>query len=111
MKTTRELSQIIKVNKRVIRYYKEKGLIQPKTTNSSGYDLYEDEIIEKVLKIELYRKLGFEVRKIKEVIDEHDYLNKWRLDEIIKNLENTKEKLIFEYNEKIAFAKNLKETI
>ena len=90
MKSTRELALIIGIPKRVVRYYKDKGLIRPASKDISGYDLYDDTMIDRIIKIENYRRLGMMVKDIKLIIADDNYLNNEVLDNIISKLINDK---------------------
>lgn len=107
MKYTREIAKSMSTNKRVIRYYKDKGLIKPICLDASGYDLYDEEVIERIIKIEKYRKLGLTVSSIKEVIDDDNYLTLDKLNELLQNLRNKKEQSLKQYDQMIAYTLNL----
>ncbi len=52
-----------------IRLYEHYGLIGTPTRTDSGYRLYDDEAIEKLLFIQNMKQLGFTLNEIKELLD------------------------------------------
>ncbi|MEB5648587.1 MerR family transcriptional regulator (plasmid) [Mammaliicoccus sciuri] len=63
-----ELSSQTGVSMRSLRYYEEKGLIQPKRLNN-GYRDYDESILEQVKTIRLYFNLGLSTTEIQEIVD------------------------------------------
>ena len=62
-----EFSTINKISKRMLRYYDEKGLLEPKRDEETGYRYYTDHDIECINKIKVLRKYDFSVEEIKEI--------------------------------------------
>ncbi|MEI3614965.1 MerR family transcriptional regulator [Pseudogracilibacillus sp. SO30301A] len=63
-----ELSDQTGVSMRSLRYYEERGLIQPKRLDN-GYRDYDKSILEQVKTIRLYFNLGLSTDEIKEIVD------------------------------------------
>lgn len=63
-----ELSNKTGVSMRSLRYYEEKGLIEPKRLHN-GYRDYDESILEQVKTIRLYFNLGLSIAEIQEVVN------------------------------------------
>ncbi len=98
-----EVAKLAGITTRTLRYYDEIGLLKPKEMNASGYRVYDDHSIDQLQQIILYKKLGFELDKIKDIIDKNDLdiidmmhkhvkeleLKKKQLDDIIHTIKET----------------------
>jgi DNA-binding transcriptional MerR regulator len=102
MKTVKEVKELSGVSVRTLHYYDEIGLLTPRKSDHSGYRLYDEKDIERLQQILFFRELGFELKKIKEILDKPDFnkdealknhkdllsLKRTRLDNLIKLTEN-----------------------
>lgn len=102
MKTVKEVSKLSGVSVRTLHYYDEIGLLTPQKSDHSGYRLYDENDLERLQQILFFRELGFELKKIKEILDKPDFnknqaiqnhkdllsLKRTRLDNLIKLTEN-----------------------
>lgn len=68
MYTIKQVSEKLKVSTNAIRFYEEKGMVKPKR-NSSDYRNFTTEDISRLEMIILYRKMGFSLEAIKELLD------------------------------------------
>ncbi len=73
------------VTQRTLRYYEEKGLLNPPTRMEGGFRLYSPEDMERVRRIkELRDLLGFSLADIKEMLEAEDVKqqvrSQWRRD-------------------------------
>lgn len=66
-----EISKKLKMTKKAINLYEEKGLIQPKK-DDKGYRIYDD-CEESLILIQQLRKLDFSIADIKKILISHDY--------------------------------------
>ena len=57
MKTVKEVSMITGVSIRTLRYYDEIGLLKPTQFTETGYRLYDNKALEKLLEILFFREL------------------------------------------------------
>lgn len=70
MYTIKELAEKTGIIPNAIRFYEKKGLICPKRTESN-YRVYETEDVARLEQILLYRKMGFSIVDIKELLDKN----------------------------------------
>lgn len=64
-----EFSKINKISQRMLRYYDEKSLLNPRKDEVNGYRYYTNDDIETVSKIKLLRKYHFSMEEIKNVLE------------------------------------------
>jgi DNA-binding transcriptional MerR regulator len=65
-----EVAERTGVTQRTLRFYEEKGLLNPPTRMEGGFRLYSEEDVERVAKIrQLQNLLGFSLAEIKELVD------------------------------------------
>ena len=102
MKTVNEVSKLSGVSVQTLHYYDEIGLLTPQKSDHSGYRLYDEKDIESLQQILFFRELGFELKKIKEILDKPNFdkdqalknhkdlllLKRTRLDNLIELTEN-----------------------
>ena len=62
-----EVSDYLKITKKAINLYEEKGLLRP-NKNSNGYRLYGEEEIKTLKQIKILRSLDFSLSEIKDII-------------------------------------------
>lgn len=93
MISLRELCEKCNVSRRVIQGYEKVKLISPCSKNNRGYLLYDDSTVERVMKIRLYQRFGFQIKEIKEVFLCSNEILK---EELIK-----KEKILLEEKESL----------
>lgn len=73
MKTISEVEKITGVSARTLRYYDQIGLLKPSQTSRAGYRLYDDEALERLQLILLYRELQFPLKQILRILEAPDY--------------------------------------
>ena len=113
-----EVSDYLKITKKAINLYEEKGLLRP-NKNSNGYRLYGEEEIKTLKQIKILRSLDFSLSEIKDIIINNEYCffdnklselkirdhdlvkNDFIQNEIIENIEEYRELLIRESKEEI----------
>lgn len=93
--TVQKLAKLSGVSVRTLHHYDEIGLLKPAYYGSNGYRYYEEEQLLLLQQILFYRKLGFELRKIREIIkkkgfDKLSALNSHRK-MLMKELDKTKD--------------------
>ncbi|GGJ88858.1 MerR family transcriptional regulator [Lentibacillus kapialis] len=64
----REVAGLVGISVRTLHHYDEIGLLEPETTES-GYRIYSEKELETLQQILFFKKLGFPLKKIKEIIN------------------------------------------
>ena len=122
-KTVNEVAKLTGITVRALHYYDEINLFKPSDNTSAGYRLYSNEDIETLQQILFLKEIGFELKKIKDIIHNPQFdkiralkshkkilvLKKQRIEELIKLIENKldgKSDISFsEFDESIIIAK------
>ena len=104
MMTVKEVSTMTGVSIRTLQYYDRIGLLHPTSYTASGYRLYDNDALEKLQLILLFRSLEFPLKEIKEIIESPDFDRKKALEQQISLLELKKEHI----QNLINFAKTIK---
>ena len=69
MKSVHEVSQLTGISKRTLQYYDEIGLLPPSQRTEAGYRLYDDDALERLQQILLFRSLEFPLKDIQAILD------------------------------------------
>lgn len=69
MYTIGELSRISRLSVRALRYYDQIGLLSPVRTTDAGYRLYDDNALQRLHTIMLFRELEFPLTDIRRILD------------------------------------------
>ena len=93
MFTVNEVSKIAGISIRTLQYYDKIGLLPPSGFTDSGYRLYDEDSLEKLQTILLFRELEFPLKEIKEIIENPDFDRKKALSEQIKLLKLRREQI------------------
>lgn len=104
MMTVKEVSDLAGVSVRTLQYYDRIGLLPPSAYTASGYRLYDNDALEKLQLILLFRSLEFPLKEIREIIDRPDFDRKKALEQQIALLELKKEHI----DDLINFARTIK---
>jgi len=72
MKTVNEVSRLTGVSVRTLRYYDSIGLLKPSGLTDAGYRLYDDDALERLQLILLYRELQFPLKEICRILESPD---------------------------------------
>ena len=73
MFTVNEVSKIAGISIRTLQYYDKIGLLPPSGFTDSGYRLYNEDSLERLQTILLFRELEFPLKEIKEIIGNPDF--------------------------------------
>ena len=73
MKTVSEVSKMTGVSIRTLRYYDKIGLRKPCARTQSAYRLYNDDDLERLQQILLFRELEFSLMEIKRILNSSDF--------------------------------------
>ena len=93
MMTVHEVSKLSGVSVRTLHYYDEIGLLCPSQKSSSGYRLYDEDSLEKLQQILLFRELQFPLKDIQRIITSPDFDRNRALEQQIELLTLRKEHL------------------
>ena len=91
MKTIHEVSELAGVSIRTLQYYDKIGLLLPSAHTEAGYRLYDDEALERLQQILLFRELEFPLKEIKEIISRPNFDKAKALEQQIELLTLKKE--------------------
>ena len=106
MYTVHEVSEMSGVSVRTLHHYDAIDLLKPAEVTPAGYRLYDGTCLRRLQSILFFRELQFSLKEIREILDSPDYdpqkalaqqiellkLQRDRLDRIIKQAENMKDK-------------------
>jgi DNA-binding transcriptional MerR regulator len=68
-----EAADRLGLTQRTLRYYEEKGLLNPPTRMEGGFRLYSDEDMERIQRIlQLKELLGFSLAEVKDMLESED---------------------------------------
>ena len=66
--TVGEAAQLAKVSVRTLHHYDEIGLLEPSGRSAAGYRLYEQDDLERLHQVLLFRELGFSLDEIRQIM-------------------------------------------
>ena len=69
MKTVKEISQLTGVSVRTLHHYDAIGLLRPSQISPAGYRLYDEDALQRLRKILVYRELGLSLEAIGNLLD------------------------------------------
>lgn len=93
MKTVHEVSALTGISIRTLHHYDSIGLLKPSATTEAGYRLYDDDALERLQHILLFRELEFPLKEIKEMLDSPNFNRTKALEQQIEMLTLKKEHL------------------
>ena len=93
MFTVNEVSKIAGISIRTLQYYDKIGLLPPSGFTDSGYRLYNEDSLERLQTILLFRELEFPLKEIKKIIENPDFDKEKALSEQIKLLKLRREQI------------------
>src|SRR5215217_3299557 len=71
--TVKQVAAMSGVSVRTLHFYDETGLLKPVRRGAGGYRLYEEPQLLKLQQILFYRELGFELKRIKEILSQRKF--------------------------------------
>lgn len=104
MMTVQEVSRISGVSVRALHHYDRIGLLKPAQISEAGYRLYDEESLERLQQILLYRELEFPLKEIRRILYSPNFDRKKALEEQIELLTLRREHL----DNLISFARGIK---
>ncbi|MBR6644118.1 MAG: MerR family transcriptional regulator [Lachnospiraceae bacterium] len=93
MKTVQEVSKLAGISIRTLHHYDAIGLLSPTTTTEAGYRLYDEDALERLQCILIFRELEFPLKDIKEILDSPNFERNKALEQQIRLLTMKKEHL------------------
>lgn len=100
----KEISEMAGISTRTLRYYDQIGLLSSKRENSNNYRVYNQNEIDLLQQILLYKELGLELKEIQKIISSSDY-------NPLSAMENHLENLLEKQKNINLLIKNVKKTI
>lgn len=91
MITVKEMSRLSGVSVRTLHHYDSVGLLKPSGRTESGYRLYDENNLERLQNILLFRELEFSLKEIQGILDSPDFDRTTALDQQIELLSLKKE--------------------
>lgn len=76
MKTIKEVAVLSGVSVRTLQYYDEIGLLKPAKVTDAGYRLYDEESINILQQILLFKELEFPLKDIKRIMENPNFNKK-----------------------------------
>ena len=73
MKTVKEVSRLTGVSVRTLHHYDAIGLLPPTRVTEAGYRLYDENALERLYMILVFRELGLSLKEIGAILDAPDY--------------------------------------
>jgi len=71
--TVKQLARMSGVTVRTLHFYDEMSLLKPAYTKANGYRIYEEPQLLMLQQILFYRELGFELRRINEILSQREF--------------------------------------
>lgn len=91
--TVNEVSKLTGVSVRTLQYYDKIGLLPPAGYTEAGYRIYDDESLERLQQILLFKELEFPLKEIKRIVNSTDFDRNRALEQQIALLTLKKEHL------------------
>ncbi len=73
MKTVKEVSRLTGISVRTLHHYDTIGLLKPTQLTQAGYRLYNEEALQRLQTILLFRELQFPLKEIKTILDSPEF--------------------------------------
>src|SRR5438105_12494706 len=71
--TVKQVAAVSGVTVRTLHFYDEMALLKPAYSKANGYRIYEEPQLLKLQQILFYRELGFELKRIKEILSRRKF--------------------------------------
>ena len=103
MKTVTEVSRLTGASVRTLHHYDAIGLLTPTHVTEAGYRLYDEQAVERLHMILVYRELGFSLERIRQILHAPNFDRNRVLEQQIELLQEKVQKL----QNRITFAKGM----
>src|SRR3954471_6732066 len=71
--TVKQVATLSGVSVRTLHFYDETGLLRPAYVGANGYRFYEEPQLLTLQQILFYRELGFDLKRVKDVLGRADF--------------------------------------
>jgi DNA-binding transcriptional MerR regulator len=71
--TVKQVAAVSGVTVRTLHFYDEMALLKPAYTKENGYRIYEEPQLLMLQQIRFYRELGFELKRINEILSQRKF--------------------------------------
>lgn len=71
--TVKQVADLAGITVRTLHHYDRIGLLEPESTSEGGYRIYSDDDLERLQQILFFRELGFELKRIREILERPDF--------------------------------------
>lgn len=88
MKTVKEISRLTGVSVRTLHHYDAIGLLPPTQVTEAGYRLYDEDALERLYLILIFREIGFPLKQIRDILDAPDFDRNRVIEQQIQLLQN-----------------------
>lgn len=95
MKSVTELAKQTGISVRTLHHYDAIGLLKPTRVTEAGYRYYDENALERLYLILLFRELEFPLKDIREILDAPDYDRNRILEQQIALLEKKRDRLAY----------------
>ncbi|NVY96390.1 MerR family transcriptional regulator [Lactobacillus sp. DCY120] len=93
MKTVKDVSELMGISVRTLRYYDQIGLLLPSKYTAAGYRLYDAAALRRLQQILLWRELDFSLTEIKAILAQPDKVQNQALTQQIDRLRCRRDRL------------------
>lgn len=71
--TVKQVADLAGVTVRTLHHYDRIGLLKPEGATDAGYRIYSENDLERLQQILFFRELGFELKQIREILEQPDF--------------------------------------
>lgn len=103
MKTVTEVSRLAGVSVKTLHHYDEIGLLKPTKVTEAGYRLYDEEALERLYLILVFRELGLSLKDIGDILAAPDHIRNRTIEQQIRLMQ----KKIDQLQNRITLAKGI----
>ena len=93
MRKLSEVAKIVGVTRRTLQEYDKIGLLSPTTKTDSGYWMYDENSIKKLMAIQVFVEVGYERKKIKHLLETPNLDLIKEYDQVITMLEDKQKRI------------------
>lgn len=91
--TVKKVCETAKISVRTLHHYDNIGLLKPSRISDSGYRLYDEDALEKLKTILIFKELDFPLKEIKEILNNKNFDKKAAVEQQIVLLKMRKERI------------------
>lgn len=89
----KDVCQLLRITSRTLRYYEQCGLLLPERDPVSGYRVYQQGDLNRIVIILIYRELGYNLKSIKLELDKEGSISEEKTKELCSELVIKKRKI------------------